>query len=94
MRDDEIIGYEDTFKITEDGIALIGHSVILKRQVERLCLTDEEAIDAAVKESKAFLDAFYPNCGESHISYKGKDAYYKNHNMTTEKIGQLKSIQQ
>lgn len=88
----EIIGYEDAFKVNDEGIALIGHSVILKRHVERLGLTDEEVMDAAVKESKAFLDAFYPNCGESHISYKGKDAYYKNHNMTAEQIGQLKPI--
>ena len=88
----EIIGYEDSFKVTEQGISHIGHSVILKRQVERLGLTDEEVMEAAVNESKAFLDVFYPNCGESHISYKGKDTYYKNHNMTAEQIGQLKPI--
>ena len=88
----EIIGYEDSFKVTEEGIAHIGHSVILKRQVERLGLTDEAVLAAASRESKAFLDAFYPNCGESHISYKGKDAYYKNHNMTAEQLGQLKQI--
>lgn len=92
MDTNEIIGYEDAFKVTEEGITLIGHSVILKRHVERLGLTDEAVMDAAVRESKSFLDAFYPNCGESHISYKGKDAYYKNHNMTAEQIGQLKPI--
>lgn len=92
MDTNEIIGYEDSLKVTEQGISHIGHSVILKRQVERLGLTDEEVMEAAAMESKAFLDAFYPSCGESHISYKGKDAYYKNHNMTAEQIGQLKPI--
>lgn len=79
MNVNDIIGWEDAFRVTEGKLELIGHSVILESRVKKLGLTDEQVLEAARKESKAFLDTFYPGCGEATITYKDKSTFYSNH---------------
>lgn len=65
MDTNEIIGYEDSFKVTEQGISHIGHSVMVEDGMDVIsCL-------ATMEHERN------PLIGESHGKYAYKPKYAK-----------------